>query len=49
MNNRKPKKEIRRSVEAMRPEICGAFAAEFCGDFAAHFAARPLKRKQAKA
>lgn len=36
-----PKKEIRRSVEAMRPEICGAFAAEFCGDFAAHFAASP--------
>lgn len=35
------KKEIRRSAEAIPPEICGAFAAEFCGDFAAHFAASP--------
>lgn len=35
------KKEIRRSAEAIPPEIPGAFAAEFCGDFAAHFAASP--------
>lgn len=35
------KKEIRRSAEAIPPEICGAFAAEFCGDFAADFAASP--------
>ena len=43
------KKEIRRSAEAIPPEICGAFAAEFCGGvlrrFCGAFCGKPLKTK----